>query len=85
MLLINAGLSPQWQRWAIARGLGRYILGQQMSGRLHEADLEEFAGLLLMPEASLGETEDPDYGLLSDRFDVPLEVVPLRLDRWSCG
>ncbi|MBI2912123.1 MAG: ImmA/IrrE family metallo-endopeptidase [Chloroflexi bacterium] len=84
-LVVNAGLSPQWQRWAAARGLGRYLLGQDASARLRDADLEEFAGYLLMPEGSLGDTENPDYDLLSDRFDVPFEVVPFRLDRWACG
>jgi len=85
LLVVNAGLSPQWRRWAAARGLGRYLLGQDTPGRLRDSDLEEFAGYLLMPEACLGDTENPDYDLLSDRFDVPFEVVPFRLDRWACG
>lgn len=85
LLVVNAGLSPQWQRWAAARGLGRYLLGQVTPGPLRDTDLEEFAGYLLMPEGWLGDTENPDYDLLSDRFDVPFEVVPFRLDRWACG
>jgi len=84
-LVVNAGLSPQWRRWAAARGLGRHLLGQATPGRVRDVDLEEFAGYLLMPEAWLGDTENPDYERLSDRFDVPLETVPFRLDRWACG
>lgn len=89
-LVVNAGLSPQWRNWAVARGLGRFLCQQRHADGdravgLVALEAEEFAGYLLMPEEELGRLPSWDYDQLAAYFMVPYEAVPLRLGTWACG
>ena len=88
---VRRDLSPPWRRWVIAHALGHHFLhrgnqlrfrrGDDLMRRRQEAQAEQFAAWLLMPEREVARLRSLDVGEFAERFGVPPECVTIRFPR----
>lgn len=90
-IAVRRDLSQTWRRWVIAHALGHYFLhrgnqlrfrrGDDLMRRRQEAQAEQFAAWLLIPEREIARLRSLDLGEFAERFDVPPECVGIRFPR----